>query len=327
MTTSNDPRGRLAELYTARQTALTAAATDGFVRRAFYDWSPSPQSEPQDDEIMGDGQVNTVDAREAAPDIERGSVRVSWPLDLNQIGWALTELLGAPTTTGADDDFTHTFTSSTVQIPTTTVERKLKSGAFDGAIGAVMRSLQFPLGADRGYTRVAADYLTRQQPKQYAVSIAGGFATPVLTARVPRAVGSITLDGSALAAVISGDVTLSNVLGEDAYHGSSLIDDVQLEGRTLAVNLTGRFKGAAMRDLGELAVGKFLPDAHDLVLTWSLGATLSLVLTLRNLRFAKTGVATAGPGRLDVPLRARGEVGAANPMITAVLRNATEDYA
>lgn len=46
MTTSNDPRGRLAELYSASQTALiTPAASPGqtFQRRHFYDWTPSPQ--------------------------------------------------------------------------------------------------------------------------------------------------------------------------------------------------------------------------------------------------------------------------------------------
>ena len=127
--------------------------------------------------------------------------------------------------------------------------------------------------------------------------------------------------------MISGDVTLTNIVGEDSYHGSRFIDDVQLDGRQAAVNLTGRFKGAAMRDLGKLEAGQFLPEAYDLETAWQLTATLKLVMTLRNQRFAKVGVATPGPGRLDVALRSRGEVGAAADMVTAVLTNGQDEYA
>lgn len=327
MTTSNDPRGRLSELYTGRQLNLSTAAAAAFVRRHFYDLQFQPQSEPQSDDVMGGGFHNSIDERPAAPDVERASLRTVWPLDLVQIGWALTEFFGAPVTTGAEAPYTHTFSSGTVQIPSTTFERKLLAGAFDGAIGAVCRSLTFPMGADRGYTRINADYFARESLEQYAVSIAGAPETPALTARVPRAVGTIKKDGVALGSVISGDVTLTNVLGEDSYHGSRFIDDVQLEGRQAAVNLTGRFKGAAMRDLGKLEAGQFLPEALDLETAWQLTATLKLVITLRNQRFAKVGVATSGPGRLDVALRSRGEVGAAADMVTAVLTNGQDEYA
>lgn len=327
MTTSNDPRGRLSELYTARQAALATAATEGFVRRHFYDYQPSPQNEPQDDPIMGGGFHNSIDDRPAAPDLERGSVRMVWPLDLTQIGWALAELLGAPSSSAGPAPFVHTFASSSVQVPTTTLERKLGASAFDGFVGLVCRSLQFPIGADRGYTRISADYLVRETLEQYGTSVAGSPATPALTARVPRATGTIKKDGAVLGAIISGDATLANALGEDNYHGSKFIDDVALEGRSVSVNLTGRFKGAALRDFGKIEVGQIIQTPMDIELEWTLAAGLKLVLTLRNLRFAKTAPATSGPGRMDVPLRARGEVGASADMITAVLTNAQASYA
>lgn len=328
MTTSNDPRGRLAELYSASQTALiTPAASPGqtFVRRHFYDFTPSPQEEPQDDDLMGGGFANSIDARPAAPDIHRASVRIAWPLDLIQIGWALSELLGLPDTTGTGT-FTHTFDSATVQVPTRTFERKLGANQFDGVTGAVARSLQFPIGADRGYTRVTADYFARESLEQYAASIAGTPTAPAIANRVPRAVGTLKRNGAAFAAVISGDATIANVLGEDSYHGSKFIDDVQLEGRTAALNLTGRFKGSAMRDMGKVAVGAYLQTPYDFELEWALSASMKLVLTIRNVRFARVGVGTSGPGRLDVPLRGRAEIGTANSMVTAVLTNSQAAY-
>lgn len=328
MTTSTDPRGRLSELYTARQIALaTAAAAPGqtFVRRHFYDWTPSPQSEPQDDDVLGGGFQNSIDARPAAPDLDRSSVRVVWPLDLVQIGYVLAEFFGAPATTGTDP-YTHTFTSGGVQVPTTTCERKLNTAQFDGVIGAVCRSLQFPVGSDRGYTRVNADYFARESLEQYDTSIAGTVTTPALAARVPRAVGTIKRDGVLLGAIISGDVSLTNMLGEDGYHGSKFIDDVQLEGRTVGLNLTGRFKGSALRDLGKVAPGAFIQGTQDIELEWQLSANLKLVMTIRNVRFAKVGVGTAGPGRLDVALRGRAEIGVADPMVTAVLVNSQATY-
>ena len=329
MTTSNDPRGRLAELYSASQTALiTPAASPGqpFTRRQFYDWTPSPQEEPQDDEVMGGGFANSVDARPAAPDVHRASVRIAWPLDLIQIGHALSELLGLPVTTGTGP-YVHTFDSATTQVPTRTFERKLAAGQFDGVTGAVARSLQFPIGSDRGYTRVSGEYFARESLEQYAVSIAGSPETPTLANRVPRAVGGLKRAGAAFAAAISGDVTIANVLGEDSYHGSKFIDDVQLEGRTAAVNITGRFKGAAMRDLGKVPVGAFLPDPHDFELDWQLTASMKLALTVRNVRFARVGVGSSGPGRMDVPLRGRAEIGTALSMVSAVLTNSQEAYA
>lgn len=330
MTTTNDPRGRLSELYSARQSALaTAAASPGqtFTRRQFYDWTPAPQSEPQDDEILGGGFHNSIDARPAAPDLDRAAVRVAWPLDLVQVGWVLAEFFGAPTTVGSEAPYAHTFSSATVQLPTTTMERKLAAGQFDGAVGAVCRSLRFPIGADRGYTRVDADYFAREALEQYASSIAGTVETPALSARVPRAVGTIKREGAALGSIISGDVSLTNLLGEDGYHGSRYVDDVQLEGRTVALSLTGRFKGAALRDLGKLESGQYLPGVQDIELAWALSVSVKLVLTIRNVRFAKVGVGTAGPGRLDVALRGRAEVDASDPMITAVLTNGQDEYA
>ena len=330
MTTSIDPRGRLSELYSAAQTNLltpAAAPGDTFIRRHFYDWTPSPQQQPQEDEIMGGGFANSIDARPAAPDIHRAGLRVAWPLDLEQIGWVLAELLGPPTTTGTEAPYTHTFDTSKVQIPTRTFERKLGAAQFDGAEGVVARSLQFPLGSDRGYVRVSADYFARRAREQYDASVAGTVTTPPLVARVPRATGTLKLDGVALAAVLAGDVTFTNVLGEDSYHGSPYVDDVQVEGRTVTVNLTGRYKGAAMRDLGKVSTGQLLPGAHELEVAWQLTADLKLVLTLRNLRFSVVGVATSGPGRLDVPLSARAEVGAAEAMASAVLVNGRASYA
>lgn len=329
MTTSNDPRGRLSELYSGRQTNLmTSAAAPGvtFTRRHFYDWSPSPASEPQDDDVMGGGFANSIDARPAAPDIERAALRVVWPLDLVQIGHSLTEFFGAEVAAGSGP-YTHTFNSGTAVIPTTTFERKLTSTQFDGAVGAVCRSLQFPIGADRGYTRISSDYFAREALEQYGASIAGTPELPTLASRVPRAVGTIKRDGVSLGSIISGDVTLTNILGEDNYHGSKFIDDVQLEGRTAALNLTGRFKGAALRDLGKIGVGQYLPGTQDIELGWELSAGLKLVLTVRNVRFAKVGVGTSGPGRLDVPLRGRAEIGASDPMVTAVLTNGVATYA
>lgn len=328
MTTSNDPRGRLAELYSASQTALiTPAASPGqtFQRRHFYDWTPSPQEEPQDDELMGGGFANSIDARPAAPDIHRASLRVAWPLDLVQIGFVLSELLGLPQTTGTGP-YVHTFDSATTQVPSRTFERKLAAGQFDGATGAVARSLQFPIGSDRGYTRVTADYFAREALEQYGVSIAGSPETPSINSRVPRAVGTIKRGGTLLAAVISGDATIANVLGEDSYAGSKFVDDVALEGRTAAINITGRFKGAAMRDLGKVPVGGVIQDASDFDLEWTLSPSLKLVLTIRNVRFARVGIGTSGPGRLDVPLRGRAEIGGASSMVTAVLTNSLASY-
>lgn len=329
MTTSNDPRGRLAELYSASQTALiTPAASPGqtFQRRHFYDWTPSPQEEPQDDELMGGGFANSIDARPAAPDIHRASLRVAWPLDLVQIGLVLTELLGLPATTGAGP-YVHTFDSATAVIPSRTFERKLAAGQFDGAVGVVARSLQFPIGSDRGYTRVTADYFAREALEQYGVSVAGTPETPTINSRVPRAVGALKRNGTAFGSVISGDTTIANVLGEDSYANSKFVDDVALEGRTAAINITARFKGAAARDLGKIDVGKFLPDPSDFDLEWALSANLKLVLTIRNVRFARVAIGTGGPGRIDVPLRGRAEIGADSSMVTAVLTNTTPSYA
>lgn len=329
MTTTNDPRGRLAELYFARQTAVNVAAVSPdqtFIQRNFYDLQMQPQSEPQDDDVLGGGFGNSIEARPAAPDIERASVRAVWPMDMVQIGYLLAEFFGTPGTTGSGP-YTHVFTTGQVTIPTTTFERKFKAGAFDGAVGVVCRSLQIPLGPDRGYTRISAEYFARQALDQYASSIAGTPTATTLSARVPRAVGTILKDGVALGSILSGDCTLTNVLGEDAYHGSSLVEDVQLEGQMAALNLTARFKGTAIRDMGKIASGAYLPGIYEISLAWALSGSLSLTVVLRNQRFAKVGVGTGGPGRLDVSLRGRGEAGATGSMATATLVNSQASFA
>lgn len=325
MTTSSDPRGRATEFYSAVQSALATAASTGFVRRQYYDWDPQPQSEPQDDPVLGGAFHNTIDETPAAPDLEGGSLRIVHVFDLIQVGDLLKELLGAPTTTGTGT-FTHTFTSAGLTVPSSTFERRLASGQFDGAIGAVCRSVQFPIGAERGFGRLPASYFARELVDQYGASIAGSPTARTLANRVPRAIGTIKRDGSALGSILSGDLMIENQLGEDRYHGDRLVSDVQLEGRRVAINLTGRFKGAALRDLGKIASGAYLQGTQSIELEWQLSASMKLTLTIANVRFAKTGVPARGPGRMDVALRGRAEVGASGAMVTAVLVNSQASY-
>lgn len=319
------PRGRKMLIRVAPQASFDAAAATGFVQLAAYAHSFLPASEPQDDDVLG-GFANSIDDRPAAPDIEDGSGRIEWAFDMAQVGWILRQVFGAPVTTGTGP-YVHTFGASET-IPDHTLEREIANGAqYDGVIGAVARQITFGVGSDKGYRRLPVEYVARQVVDQYAASIAGAFATPTLSNRVPAAVGSLKRDGAAMGSILSGDIVIQNEIEMDRYDGDRLNGAAFLTGRKVAVNLQARFLNATLRDLGKIATGQYLPGVYSIERTYELSASLKLVITCANVRFAKAGLEVSNGKHTTVPLRGRAEVSAAAAAVTCVLTNSTASYA
>jgi hypothetical protein len=108
----------------------------------------------------------------------------------NAIGALLTALLGAPTTTGTNPNYTHTFTPKTT-VPTYTVEAQSGLGIFR-APGAVVEELEFSHAAN-GILEATARYMGRDKTTQ------GTAATPTIETLVftPTQL-TLNVDGGAL---------------------------------------------------------------------------------------------------------------------------------
>jgi hypothetical protein len=108
----------------------------------------------------------------------------------NAIGALLTALLGAPTTTGTNPNYTHTFTPKT-STPTYTLEAQSGVGIFR-APGVVVGELEFSHAAN-GILEATARYMGRDKTTQ------GTAATPTVeTAVFTPTQLTLSVDGGAL---------------------------------------------------------------------------------------------------------------------------------
>ena len=121
--TSQFPRHREKKFALAPQTVEDTAAATGFTYLHYVDYNPSRTQDVNTAEEYGDTDVSADPTQ-----VDFGDINVSGPLQtrlcLNEIGYHLAHLMGAPVTTGPDGDsnYTHVFTSGKLQLPYATIQ-------------------------------------------------------------------------------------------------------------------------------------------------------------------------------------------------------------
>ncbi|MET3665903.1 phage tail tube protein [Caulobacter sp. 1776] len=332
--TTNLPRGRATLLNLKGQADFpTAASGANAVQLNVYQRTFNKKKPLEDDDINGVvGYANPTDARPAEPGLEDADGSLQAPLDLHQIGYWLLMTLGAPGSAAVDDPapagtYAHTFTSGAAGLPIATMEAMNAPGQFEKLIGGLVQDATLPIGPDRGYAKVPITLMGRQTSDPYNASVFTGPTVSALAKRVPNSKGIITIGGVQVARITRGTLKISNSIEMDRYAGENVQSDAFLAKISTDLNLTARYVTDAIRAYGATGSDGFLPDAQEVALTWSLGTYMKLVVTLPAVRFEPVSVPVQNGGTMTVDLKGRGEVGAAAPMVTAVLTNLTTAYA
>lgn len=332
--TTNLPRGRATLLNLKSQTDFpTPAAGASGVQLNVYQRTFNKKRPLEDDDVTGVvGYQNPTDDRPAEPGLEDADGSLSVPLDLHQIGYWLTMALGVEATPVSVDTpapvgtFAHTFTSGAAGLPIVTMEAMNATSQYEKLIGGLVQDITLPIGPDKGYARAPVTLMGRQVSDPYNASV---FTTPTVSAlakRVPNSNGVLSIGGVQTGRVTRGTLKIANTIEMDRYSGDNVQSEAFLAKISAELNVTARYVTDAIRAYGATGADGILPDAQAVVLTWALSTYMKLVVTLPAVRFEPVSVPVQNGGTMTVDLKGRAEVGAAAPMITAVLTNLTAAY-
>ena len=326
MTTAAIPRGRQSKLRLAYEATFGVNPAASFSELNAYTATFSRARPLVADDVLGAGFANFVDARPAAPTVEDATGKLTLPLDLAQIGFWLGAAVGRVSATGTTPK-THVFSSGVATIPSLYLERELVAAAqYEAARGMAVKTLKLPFGPGAGYQQIDIDLMGAQILEPYTSTAAGSPTVEALSNRVPKSVGIIKIAGTQVGQIISGDITLTNVLTADRFVGDSAFpSQMTLEEQTIAVTLSARYNTDSLRALGALG-SNLLPPVQTVEVDYSLGASNSLAILLNQVRFEPVDLPTSNGKTMTISLKGAAEVGASNAMLTATLTNSHASY-
>ncbi|WP_372624953.1 phage tail tube protein [Falsiroseomonas sp.] len=237
------------------------------------------------------------------------------PVDLVNIGHWLRLLLGAPTTTGTNPNFIHSFGSGAAALPSNSVEIGYPDvPSYDVCTGVRADTLEIDFSPSGPAT---AGFGLMGQGSTRGASSSGG--TPVSAAYTAfnKAQGSISRAGSALAQVTGARMTFSN--------GMEMVRTIRADRRIEGVDpgiaratgqITARFADTTLLTQAQNGT------AAEFAFAYTIDANRSLTFTLHEVYLALAKTPIEGPAGVEASFEFRAAYNAtATRMMTAVLKN------
>jgi hypothetical protein len=230
---------------------------------------------------------NAADAYQSVARVEGTAVV---PADTVHVGWWMNWLLGDPTTTGTNPNYTHVFKSGGTSLPTRSIEKAFPDiGRYEIAAGVRVNTMSLDFAPD-GAAQLTFGLLCLTGT--HAGS--SGAGTPVVTpsTRFHRTQGSISYNGTALPGATAGSLRFSNGMAAVPTVGSGVgIGGIDAYGEaTGGGSVTLRFANhtqeAAARALTAVAITYKL----------TINANTSLEFHYPRCFLEPTSAAVSGPG-------------------------------
>lgn len=299
--------------------------TPGTLATGNYDQVPcfsldlSPRQDLQQDFVL------SSTANRDAADPYYGLVRVQGqavvPLDTVHIGRWLRLLLGAPTTTGSNPNWIHTYQSGSATLPYNSVEKAYTDiTRFERVAGVRAGSMSVSLAPDG-----AAQATVGLMGLAETTAATSGAGTPVVTAfsRFFNVQGSISRGGTNLGLVTSAEFEFSNNMEMLAtVRNDYRMEDIEEGLASASGAVTMRF---ADHSIYEAAAASASPAA--LAVAWTIDANTSITFTFGRTFLTKDGAPIDGPRGISQRFRFVAGPHATTGVMQAVLRNAVTSYA
>lgn len=244
------------------------------------------------------------------------------PLDLTNIGHWLRMLLGAPVTTGTVN-FTHVWRSGSNALPSVAFEKVYGdiAGANEGYLGVRANTMALPIQA-----MGAADVTFGLMGLSYAANLTSAPGTPTSAAfeRFNRFQGTVSRNGSALPAFMTGSINFSNAMeAVKAIRNDRRIEGIDWAEPSATFEGTVRLTTANAAILTDAIAGTPAAFSYGL----QISATKSLLVELPRMTLTPTGPRLEGPMGIDIPVRGTGSFDTtAACMMRVTLLNQTAAY-
>lgn len=309
-------QGARAQLLLATESVYGTAPASGFVRMPFATTTLGQEGPLLANELLGYGR----DPMAPSQDAKNVDGNVVVPVDAIGIGYWLKGLLGVPTTTGAGP-YTHTFQSGGSTLPSLAIEKgHPEVPAYEMYSGIGVDSIEFT--AQRAGLLQATVALIGQKMIE-ATSTAAGTPADLALTRMLQFHGAVARDGVTLGNVVSLSMRYANNLDRvEVIRADGFIAGLDPSIAALTGQLVARFDSLALH--AQAADG----TPCELVLSWTIGASVSLTLTAHAVYLPQVRRPVEGPGGIQCSFDVQGAK-AASParMLTAVLVNGVASYA
>ena len=254
-------RGANAKLAGAFETTYGTVPGSGFLPLPFVSSTMGPEVGLIEDDLLGNGREN------------RDPIVV--PVDLRYFGHWLKLLLGAPTTTGAGDPYTHAFASGATGLPSMSVETQLPDvPSFEMNYGLKANRLQISMQRS-GLLNATIECIAKGANERASSTGAGSLATALAVSRFRQATGEISRDGTRLGSITSAQIAFTNNLDKvETIQPDGEIEDADGAKAMVSGNLTARYDSLALYTAAKNGT------PVDLSFKWALGASHSLELVV-----------------------------------------------
>lgn len=307
--------GSSAQLLGLTEASYGVAPSSDFVKLPFISSSLGSMQPLLADDTIGNGRDPLAPSRDVIT--VDGDIVV--PVDVRNIGFWLTGLLGEPVTTGASP-ILHTFKTGAASLPS----RSLEIGhpqvpRFFMELGCLVNSMAFDF-APQGTTRATVGILA--QGETAAAATAGGTPTTATYERFSQFQGTIKRNGASLTNITAATLTYTN----NAEAVRVIRSDGKIEGvdptiAALTGSITARFADTTL--IADATSG----SAIELEFAYTIDANKSLVITVHEVYLPKPKIAIAGPGGVEATFEYQAALDASEGcMATFELTNDVADY-
>lgn len=232
----------------------------------------------------------------------RGNVSVDGsivvPVDLNCFGFWLKGLLGAPTTTGASDPYTHTYKVG-ASIPSMVIEKMFTNiSQYEKFNGCKINSMKLGFGGD-GELVATLDIMGAKQT--LSGTTYDSTPTAITLDRVSNFQAALKEGGSAISIVTAGEINFENGLDGGLYcvGGSGQRGDIPEGFVKVSGSITALFQDLTLLNKALAAT------ESSMELTFTSG-THSLAIKIPELTYERTSPAIKTAGGLTVDMKFNG---------------------
>lgn len=295
------------------ETTYGLSPASGYRRLAFVSHTLGEERPLIEDDQLGFGR----EGLDPILDVASNDGDIVVPVDQAAIGFWLRAMFGAPSTSGSGP-YTHVFQSGAAALPSMSLEIGSPDvPSFSTHYGAVANQMRIAL-ARSGMLNATIGLMCQGETAE-AASSSAGTTTALTGSRFAQATGSIKRGASALGAVVSAELAISN--------GLDKVEVIRPDGRiegvvpgVLAVTLTLRTRFNSLQLFNDATNGT--PIALEV--GWEAGAN-SLKFALPRVFLPRPKKPIDGPRGIMADFTAQAS-GAGGHKVTATLVNTTSSY-
>ncbi|NHQ74544.1 hypothetical protein HAT86_08715 [Roseovarius gahaiensis] len=277
-------QGARAQMALAFEMSYGSPPESGFTKMPFASTTLGAEQPLQASELLGYGRDPQAPIKDAVT--ADGNVVV--PIDAEGFGFWLKAGFGAPSTTGAEAPYTHTFTSGNWSLPSFSLESGMPEvPRYAMYAGCMVDSLSWQMA--RSGLLTATVSIVAQGEDVNTVS-AAGVPAPIALSRFGHFNGAVTRNGASIGNVVSADLTYANNLDRiETIRSDGKIDGADPSIAALTGNIVVRF---ADQTLVQQAING---EACALEFSYTLATGESLTLTAHAVYLPRPRVEISGP--------------------------------